>query len=43
MRRKVVVYLTDEELAQMRREAARRRLSLSRYVKEAADIARDGN
>lgn len=34
MRRKVTVYLTDEELAQMRREASRRRVSLSRYLKE---------
>ncbi len=34
MRRKVTVYLTDEELAQMRREASRRRVSLSRYFKE---------
>jgi hypothetical protein len=34
MRPRVVVYLTAEELAQLRREAARRRLSLSRYTKE---------
>ena len=34
MRRKVTVYLTDEELAQLRREAARRRVSLSRHLKE---------
>jgi hypothetical protein len=30
----VTVYLTDEELAQLRREAARRRVSLSRHLKE---------
>ncbi len=34
MRRKVTVYLTDEELSQMRRAAARRRLSLSRHMME---------
>ena len=34
MRPRVVVYLTAEELAQLEREAARRRLSLSRYAKE---------
>jgi hypothetical protein len=34
MRPRVVVYLAAEELAQLRREAARRRLSLSRYTKE---------
>ncbi len=34
MKPKLTVYVTDEELAQFRREAARRRLSLSRYLKE---------
>lgn len=32
--RKVTVYVTDEELAQLRCAAARRRSSLSRYLKE---------
>jgi hypothetical protein len=34
MKPKLTVYVTDEELAQFKREAARRRLSLSRYLKE---------
>jgi hypothetical protein len=34
MRRKVTVYLNDEELGQLRREAGRGRISLSRYLKE---------
>jgi hypothetical protein len=34
MRRKVTVYLTDVELAQLKKEAARRRVSLSRYMTE---------
>ncbi len=34
MKPKLTVYVTAEELAQFRREAARRRLSLSRYLKE---------
>lgn len=34
MRRKVTVYLNDEELGQLRREAGRGRVSLSRYLKE---------
>ena len=34
MRPRIVVYVSADELAQMRREAARRRLSLSRYAKE---------
>ncbi len=34
MKPKLTVYVTDDELAQFRREAARRRLSLSRYLKE---------
>lgn len=34
MRRKITVYLTDVELAQLRKEAARRRVSLSRYMTE---------
>ena len=29
MRRKITVYLTDEELAQLRKESSRRRVSLS--------------
>jgi hypothetical protein len=34
MRPRVAIYVTDEELKQIRREAARRRVSLSRYLKE---------
>jgi len=34
MRPRVAIYLREEELAQIRREAARRRVSLSRYLKE---------
>jgi hypothetical protein len=34
MKPKLTVYVTDEELAQFRSEAARRRLSLSRYLKQ---------
>ena len=34
MRPKLTVYVTDGELAQFKSEAARRRLSLSRYMKE---------
>ena len=34
MRPRVVVYVSADELAQMRREAARRRVSLSHYAKE---------
>ena len=34
MRPRVAIYLREEELAQVRREAARRRVSLSRYLKE---------
>ena len=41
MRPRLVVYVTAEELAQMRREAARRRLSLSRYAKERLAPAQD--
>ena len=41
MRRKITVYLTDEELAQLRKEAARRRLSLSRYITDQMAPARD--
>ena len=33
MKPKITVYVTDDELDQLRREAARRRLSLSRYAK----------
>ncbi len=41
MRRKITVYLTDEELAQLRKEAVRRRVSLSRYMTEQITPARD--
>lgn len=34
MRPRVAIYLREEELTQIRREAARRRVSLSRYLKE---------
>lgn len=34
MRPKITIYVTDQELAELRREAARRRLSISRYAKE---------
>jgi hypothetical protein len=34
MKPKISVYVTDGELAQLKREAARRRISLSRYAKE---------
>jgi hypothetical protein len=34
MKPRVAIYVTDEELKQIRREAARRRVSLSRYLKE---------
>ena len=34
MRPRVAIYVTDEELKQIRREAARCRVSLSRYLKE---------
>ncbi len=33
MKSKITVYVTDDELDQLRRAAARRRLSLSRYAK----------
>ena len=41
MKHKVTVYLTDEELAELRKEAKRRRLSLSRYMTERLDSAPD--
>src|ERR1700722_18138226 len=41
MRPRIVVYVSADELAQMRREAARRRLSLSRYAKERLAPAPD--
>src|SRR5260370_25561994 len=41
MKRKVQVYLGDEELAQLRRAAAGRRQSLSRYAKERLAPAED--
>ena len=34
MRPRVAIYVTDEELKQIRREAGRCRVSLSRYLKE---------
>jgi hypothetical protein len=34
MRPRVAIYVTDDELKQIRREAARRRVSLSRHLKE---------
>jgi hypothetical protein len=34
MRPRVAIYLREEELTQIRREAARQRISLSRYLKE---------
>ena len=34
MKPKLTIYVTDAELTQFRREAGRRRLSLSRYLKE---------
>ena len=34
MKPKLTIYVTDAELVQFRREAERRRLSLSRYLKE---------
>lgn len=42
MRPRVVVYLAAEELAQLRREAARRRVSLSRYTKERLTLQDQG-
>ena len=41
MRRKLQVYLTDEELAHLRRAAAGRRQSLSRYAQERLAPAQD--
>jgi hypothetical protein len=41
MKPKVTVYVTAEELAQLRKEAARRRVSVSRYAKEKLDSVRD--
>src|SRR5260370_17772236 len=41
MRRKITVYLTEEELAQLRKEAVRRRVSLSRHITEQLAPARD--
>jgi hypothetical protein len=34
VRPKITIYVTDQELAELRREAGRRRLSISRYAKE---------
>jgi len=34
VRPKITIYVTDHELAELKREAARRRLSISRYAKE---------
>jgi hypothetical protein len=41
MRPRIVVYVSADELSHMRREAARRRLSLSRYAKERLAPAPD--
>jgi hypothetical protein len=41
MRPKVLVYVTADELAEMRREAKRQRLSLSRYTKRRLMLASD--
>jgi len=41
MRPRIVVYVSADELSHMRREAARRRLSLSRYAKERLTPASD--
>ena len=39
MRPRVMVYVTGDELAEMRREAKRQRLSLSRYTKARLTLA----
>ena len=41
MRPKVQVYLTADELIQLRREAGRRRMTLSRYAKERLICAQE--
>jgi hypothetical protein len=41
MRPKVLVYVTADELAEMRREATRQHLSLSRYTKRRLMLASD--
>jgi hypothetical protein len=41
MRPKVLVYVTAEELAEMKREAKRQHLSLSRYTKRRLMLASD--
>ena len=41
MRSKVLVYVTADELAEMRREAKRQHLSLSRYTKRRLMLASD--
>ena len=41
MRPKVLVYVTADELAEMRREAKRQHLSLSRYTKRRLMLASD--
>jgi hypothetical protein len=38
---KVTVYVSAEELAELKKEAARRRVSVSRYAKERLDFAQD--
>jgi hypothetical protein len=43
MRPKVLVYVTAEELAEMRREAKRQHLSLSRYAKRRLMLASDSD
>jgi len=43
MRPKVLVYVTADELAEMRREAKRQHLSLSRYTKRRLMLASDAD
>jgi hypothetical protein len=41
MRTRVVVYVTGDELAELKRESKRRHISLSRYTKERLTLAPD--
>jgi hypothetical protein len=41
MRPRVVVYMTGDELAELKRESKRRHISLSRYTKERLTLAPD--
>lgn len=41
MRTRVVVYVTGDELAELKRESKRRHVSLSRYTKERLTLAPD--